>query len=64
MPIKTHIPVVASREIWLPPLKASLPKVWMVANSIPTRKAMGNRETSGEGIFFAEFIGLFLTMLG
>ena len=33
-------------------------------NSIPTRKAMGNRETSGEGIFFAEFIGLFLTMLG
>jgi hypothetical protein len=28
------------------------------------QKAMGNRETSGEGIFFAEFIGLFLTMLG
>lgn len=37
---------------------------WLMGDSIPTRKAMGNRETSGEGIFFAEFIGLFLTMLG
>ena len=51
-PIKTQTAVVVSRDIWLPPLKASLPKVRMVANSIPIKRTMGRKDTRGEGIFF------------
>jgi len=47
---------VVSREIWLPPPKASLPNVCIVANNIPTNSAMGRRDTKGEGIFFNELI--------
>jgi hypothetical protein len=46
--------VVANRDIWLPPFRASLPKVLIVANSIPASNAMGRRARSGEGNFFVE----------
>ena len=52
--MRTQQEVVTSREIWLPPLRASLPKVLMVANNIPASNAIGRRETRGEGIFFVE----------
>ena len=44
--------VVVSRDTWLPPFRASLPKVRIVANNIPIKIMMGKRDTIGEGIFF------------
>ena len=56
MPMKTQQAVVISKDIWLPPLRASLPNVLMVANNILISKAMGRSETRGEGIFGVDFM--------
>lgn len=58
--MKTQQAVVTNKDIWLPPLRASLPNVLIVANNIPTIKAMGKRETKGEGIWVVDFMLCYL----
>jgi hypothetical protein len=49
MPIRIQTAVVVSSDTWLPPLSASLPKVWIVANNNRTSTIIGISDTSGEG---------------
>jgi len=52
MPMSTHTDVVVRSDIWLPPLRASLPNICIVAASRDTNSIMGMMETIGEGVFF------------
>ena len=48
--IRQQTAVAVSNTTWLPPLSASLPKVWIVTNKRVTNTSMGTSESKGEGI--------------
>jgi len=58
MPINTQKAVAVSKQTWLPPASASLPKMWIVTANMETRTNMGTRESKGDGMGLLFIIAL------
>lgn len=61
MPMNMLTAVAANNDIWLLPLKASLPKIRIVANNRATNMITGTSEISGDGDFFILFSSYYLS---
>jgi hypothetical protein len=54
--MSTQKAVAVSKQTWLPPAKASLPKIYMVTPSMATKTNIGTKDNKGDGM------GLFFIM--